>query len=115
MTGNWTVEEIASFITNPKGMVPGTNMIFAGITRGSERADIIAYLNTLSDNPAPLPTRRPKRRSDPIGQSDVSRAAGPLPGRFAWVRGSCRSHPRESDGSGAACRSGGCCGIQNQT
>jgi cytochrome c len=30
-------------------------MTFAGIPRGSERADIIAYLNTLSDNPAPLP------------------------------------------------------------
>jgi len=25
------------------------------VTRGSERADIIAYLNTLSDDPAPLP------------------------------------------------------------
>jgi hypothetical protein len=30
-------------------------MTFAGISRGSERADVIAYLNTLSDNPAPLP------------------------------------------------------------
>jgi cytochrome c len=30
-------------------------MTFAGIPRGSERADIIAYLNSLSDNPAPLP------------------------------------------------------------
>lgn len=30
-------------------------MTFAGISRGSERADVIAYLNTLSDSPAPLP------------------------------------------------------------
>jgi cytochrome c len=57
MTGNWTVQEIAQFITNPKGMVPGTNMSFAGISRGGEKADIIAYLNSLSDNPAPLPTK----------------------------------------------------------
>jgi cytochrome c len=35
--------------------MPGTNMTFAGLTRGSERADVIAYLNSLSDNPAPLP------------------------------------------------------------
>jgi cytochrome c len=55
--GNWTVQDINVFITNPKGMVPGTNMTFAGITRASERADIIAYLNGLSDNPAPLPTK----------------------------------------------------------
>jgi cytochrome c len=30
-------------------------MSFAGISRGSERADVLSYLNTLSDNPAPLP------------------------------------------------------------
>ena len=30
-------------------------MTFAGIQRGGERADVIAYLNSLSDNPAPLP------------------------------------------------------------
>jgi cytochrome c len=53
--GNWTIDDLSVFISNPKGMIPGTNMTFAGIPRGSERADIIAYLNSLSDNPAPLP------------------------------------------------------------
>ena len=31
-------------------------MGFAGIQKDGERADVIAYLNSLSDNPAPLPT-----------------------------------------------------------
>jgi cytochrome c len=31
-------------------------MGFAGIQKDSERADVIAYLNTLSDHPEPLPT-----------------------------------------------------------
>jgi cytochrome c len=53
--GNWTVEDINHFITNPRGWIPGTNMTFAGVPRASERADIIDYLNSLSDNPAPLP------------------------------------------------------------
>jgi cytochrome c len=53
--GNWTIEDLNQFITNPRGFVPGTNMAFAGVPRGSERADVIAYLNSLSDNPAPLP------------------------------------------------------------
>jgi cytochrome c len=53
--GNWTIDELNHFIMNPKALVPGTNMTFAGIARGSERADLIAYLNSLSDNPAPLP------------------------------------------------------------
>ena len=53
--GNWTIDDINQFITNPKAAVPGTNMSFAGIPKPTERADIIVYLNSLSDNPAPLP------------------------------------------------------------
>ena len=53
--GTWTPEELDNFLHNPKKDVPGTIMAFAGIPAGGERADIIAYANTLSDNPAPLP------------------------------------------------------------
>jgi cytochrome c len=53
--GNWTIEELNVYLTNPKAMVPGTTMGFAGLPRGSERADVIAYLNSKSDSPAPLP------------------------------------------------------------
>ena len=41
--GNWTPEELDVYLTNPRGMVPGTNMTFAGIPRGKERADVITY------------------------------------------------------------------------
>ena len=54
--GTWTYDDLNKFIANPKGFVPGTAMGFAGIQKDSERADVIAYLRTLSDNPAPLPT-----------------------------------------------------------
>ena len=53
--GNWTIDDLNQFLTNPRGFVPGTKMTFAGLPRGSERADVISYLNSLSDNPAPLP------------------------------------------------------------
>jgi cytochrome c len=53
--GNWTIDELNTYLINPKAMVPGTNMTFAGLPRGSERADVIAFLNTRADNPAPLP------------------------------------------------------------
>ena len=53
-TGKWTVEDLNAFLTNPKGFVPGTSMGFAGIPRGSERADLITFLNTKSDSPAAL-------------------------------------------------------------
>jgi len=54
--GTWTIDDLSQFIANPKGFIPGTAMGFAGIPKDSERADVIAYLNTLSDNPQPLPT-----------------------------------------------------------
>jgi cytochrome c len=53
--GTWTIDDLNKFIDNPKGFVPGTAMGFAGIQKDSERADVIAYLNSLSDSPAPLP------------------------------------------------------------
>jgi cytochrome c len=53
--GNWTPEELDAYLQNPKAMVPGTNMNFAGIPRGSERADLITFLNSKSDNPVQLP------------------------------------------------------------
>lgn len=54
-TGKWTFADLNEFIANPKGFVPGTAMGFAGISKDTERADIIAYLRTLSDHPVPLP------------------------------------------------------------
>jgi cytochrome c len=55
-TGKWTFDELNQFIANPKGFIPGTAMGFAGIQKDTERADVIDYLHTLSDNPVPLPT-----------------------------------------------------------
>jgi cytochrome c len=53
--GSWTVDDLNKFLTNPREFVPGTKMTFAGFPKESQRADVIAYLNTLSDNPKPLP------------------------------------------------------------
>jgi len=54
--GTWTIDDLNKFIANPKGFLPGTAMGFAGIPKDSERADVIVYLNSLSDHPEPLPT-----------------------------------------------------------
>jgi cytochrome c len=54
--GTWSYDDLNKFIASPKGFIPGTAMGFAGIQKDSERADVIAYLRTLSDSPVPLPT-----------------------------------------------------------
>ena len=55
MQGHWTIDDLNKYLINPKAMVPGTSMAFIGLNKGSERADVIAYLNSLSDSPKPLP------------------------------------------------------------
>jgi cytochrome c len=53
--GTWTFEALNAFIAYPSATLPGTDMSFAGLLDDEERADIIAYLRTLSDTPTPLP------------------------------------------------------------
>ncbi len=53
--GTWTFEALNTWLTNPRADVPGTLMTFAGISNAHQRADVIAYLNTNSDKPLPLP------------------------------------------------------------
>ena len=67
MKGTWTPQDISDFVKNPKAMVPGTKMTFAGIPRASERADLIAFLNSKSDNPQTLT----KAAQAPAGDSSA--------------------------------------------
>ena len=53
--GEWSYDELNEFLKNPRGAIPGTNMTFAGLSRDTVRADVIAYLRSLSDSPKPLP------------------------------------------------------------
>jgi cytochrome c len=53
--GTWDYEKMNAFLANPKAAVPGTRMAFAGMRRADDRANLIAYLRTLSDSPRPLP------------------------------------------------------------
>ena len=53
--GKWTFAALNKWITNPRSYVPGTAMTFAGISNEKQRADVVAYLDTPSKNPVPLP------------------------------------------------------------
>lgn len=53
--GEWTFEDLNHFLYKPKDYVAGTVMAFKGLPKTQDRADLIAYLRTLSDNPVPLP------------------------------------------------------------
>ena len=51
----WTYDAIFNFIKGPRDYMPGTKMTFAGMPKAEDRANVLAYLRTLSDNPEPLP------------------------------------------------------------
>jgi cytochrome c len=42
--GEWTLEAINDYLTNPKEYVPGNKMSFAGLKKAEDRNDVIAYL-----------------------------------------------------------------------
>lgn len=53
--GSWTFEELNHFLYKPKSHIEGTKMNFIGLKNPEKRANVIAYLRSLSDNPAALP------------------------------------------------------------
>ena len=48
--GNWDWDKMDAWLKNPKGMVPGTKMSFAGLGKVEDRAAIAAYLNAQGSN-----------------------------------------------------------------
>lgn len=54
-TGPWSYDDMNAWLAKPSAFVPGTRMTFGGIKSAKERADVIAYLRTLSHSPVPLP------------------------------------------------------------
>ncbi len=55
IAGVWGYEALNAFFYAPGEYVPGTRMIYRGMDDVEDRANLIAYLRTLSDSPAPLP------------------------------------------------------------
>jgi cytochrome c len=50
----WTPDALNLWLYKPQNFAKGTKMTFVGVSKAKDRADIIAYLNSLSDSPKPL-------------------------------------------------------------
>lgn len=45
----WTIENLDAFLTKPKQFAPGTKMSFNGLNKPEDRANLIAYLQTIGN------------------------------------------------------------------
>lgn len=51
----WDWHALNEWLSNPKAYIPGNKMAFAGISKPEDRAAVIAYLNSMSAKPLPMP------------------------------------------------------------
>ena len=52
---NWTFAEMNGFLIKPSAHIKGTKMAFAGLKKEKDRASVILFMNSKSDNPLPTP------------------------------------------------------------
>ena len=64
MPGPWDWEALNAWLVKPSGYVKGTKMNFAGLSKGEDRANLIAYLNTQGSN-LPLPAAPAAAAAEP--------------------------------------------------
>lgn len=105
----WDYEHLDKFLLAPKGLVKGTAMGFAGIKKTQDRADLIAFLRTLSDNPVPLPPAgapAAEGAAAPAGEAPAAAPAGgaaPTPeGGAAPAEGAAPAAPAPEGGAAPA-------------
>ena len=51
--GIWTIQDLNLWLKSPKKYAPGNKMSFAGLRKVKDRANMIAFLNSISDEPIP--------------------------------------------------------------
>src|SRR3954453_6437668 len=73
--GPWTFDELNQWLYKPSAYAPGTRMGFAGITNDQERANVIAYLRSLS----PTPVARPEVKEAPAQAPPAAPTGGGEP------------------------------------
>jgi cytochrome c len=78
----WTFDNLDHFLTAPKAAIPGTAMAFAGLKKPDDRANVIAYLNSLSANPLPYP-KLPPQPGDTAAAAPADGATTPDAGTTA--------------------------------
>lgn len=71
----WDFQALSEFLEKPAKAIPGTKMAFAGIKKPEDRASVIAYLNSLSASPVPVPAVKDVPAEEPAKEDKAAPAA----------------------------------------
>ncbi|WP_412777910.1 c-type cytochrome [Thalassospira lucentensis] len=88
--GQWGFAELNEFLYNPRGYIDGTKMSFGGLKKASDRANVIAWLNSKSDSPMAYP--------DPAEAAE----AAPAEDAAAPAEDAAQAAPAEGDAAAPA-------------
>jgi cytochrome c len=96
--GTWDWDKLSHWLKSPKELAAGTKMSFAGLGKPEDRANIIAYLNSQSDSPLPLPAAPAATPAE-----NAAEAADAVPGKAADqpVLNEAQATPTKVGGEGA--------------
>ena len=98
----WDFDHLNFFLEAPKKHVPGTAMGFAGLKKEDERANLIAYLRTLSDSPAALPTASNEGAAATTeGGAAATEGAAPAEGAATATEGGAAATTTPAEGGAA--------------
>lgn len=70
----WAYENLSNFLAAPKKYIKGTSMGFVGLKKPADRANMIAYLRSLSNAPAALPVVEPAAAEMPAEETPAEAA-----------------------------------------
>ncbi len=73
-SGPWTFEEMNKWLTSPKAYAEGTKMSFAGLGKAEDRANLMAWMNTQSGSPLPLPAAPAADAAAPAAEGEAAPA-----------------------------------------
>lgn len=95
----WTQDTLDAYIENPKALISKTRMNFPGLGDAQDRADLLAFLRSYSDNPADIPEAEPTAQAHMLDPAILKIEGDPEYG--AYLAGDCTTcHQRNGADEG---------------
>ncbi|HVA15582.1 MAG TPA: cytochrome c family protein [Stellaceae bacterium] len=95
----WTLDNLNHWLWKPQDFAKGTKMTFIGLPKPQDRANVIAYLNAMSDAPQPLASLA---GSAAAATGGAAAPAATAPASAPAAKGPMPSHPAAPQTPGPA-------------